>query len=144
MQCETEMIFEGPPVEAAPESVRRRPTPQSSFFKAVPEGLRSRSPLPPVRTPLQQAATWPASPVDPPAEMNEMEWTTSNVGRLEATRILHGIRVKRYLQPGGLHGPHSGTHGQTLRRRRQGWRQQWKFATHDYFRGLMLCISDGD
>ena len=38
-ECETDMNIEGPPVKAMPESVRRRPTPQSSHFKAAPQGV---------------------------------------------------------------------------------------------------------
>ena len=42
-------------------------------FKAVPEGMRSRAPPPPEATLLQQTATWPGPPTDPPAEVKEME-----------------------------------------------------------------------
>ena len=38
-ECETDMNIEGPLVKAMPESVRRRPTPQSSPFKAAPQGV---------------------------------------------------------------------------------------------------------
>ena len=71
--CETEMNLEGPSVKAVLESVRRRPTPQSSQYRAVPEGMRSRAPPPPEGTPLSQTATWPGPPADPPADVNEMD-----------------------------------------------------------------------
>ena len=64
-ECETKM---------KPESVRRGPTPQNSLFsKAVPECMRSKAPLPREGTLMQQTATWPDPPKDPPAEVEEME-----------------------------------------------------------------------
>ena len=62
------MNIEGPPVKAVPESITRRHKPQSSNYKAVPECLRSRALPPREWTPLQQTATWPGPPKDPPAE----------------------------------------------------------------------------
>ena len=51
LERETEMNIEGSPV-------RKRPTPQSSPLKAVPECMRSRAPPPQEGTPLRQTATF--------------------------------------------------------------------------------------
>ena len=42
-------------------------------YKAVPECLRSRAPPPSEGTLLQQTATWPGPPADPPTGVGEME-----------------------------------------------------------------------
>ena len=60
------MNIDGPPVKAVPEAVRNRSAPQRTLFKAAPESMRSRAPPPSKGTPLQQTATWPGPPVDPP------------------------------------------------------------------------------
>ena len=39
----------------------------------MPECVRNRASLPPEGTPLQQTATWPGPPKDPPVEVGEME-----------------------------------------------------------------------
>ena len=73
------MNIEGPPVKAVLESIRRRPTPQSSLYKAVPECMRSKAPA---GTPLQPWPTWLCLPAVPPAEVNaevnEMEVEDKN------------------------------------------------------------------
>ena len=67
------MNIEGSPAKAVPEAVRSRPTPQSELLKVVPESVRNRAPTPPEGTSLQQTATWPRPPKDPPVEVNEMD-----------------------------------------------------------------------
>ena len=67
LECETKMNIEGPPVQAVPEAVTRRPTPQSVLSKVVPECVRSRAP-PPEGTGCSVA--WPTKP---PTEVDEME-----------------------------------------------------------------------
>ena len=42
LECETVMNFEGPPVKAVPESVRRRPTRQRTLFKAAPRNYEKQ------------------------------------------------------------------------------------------------------
>ena len=54
-------------------SVKQRWISQGRPSKAVPEWARSRAPLPPEGTPLQQTGTWSSPPTDPPDEVDEME-----------------------------------------------------------------------
>ena len=137
LECETEMIIEGPSVQAVFQSVRRRPTPQSLPDKAVPEGMRGRAPPPPEVTLLQQTATWPGPPADLPAEVNEMvvedqlrqqdgieanpPWTASEAAPANRRRST-GIPV------------------QTVHRSQQGRKQQWKLTSHGYSWSWMLCV----
>ena len=74
VECETKMHTEGPPVKAVPESIRRRPTPQSTFYKAVPACMQSRVPPPIAGRPWQIRPTWPGSPKEPSAE-EVLPWT---------------------------------------------------------------------
>ena len=43
LECKTEIKIEEPPAKAVPESIRRKPTPQSSIVTTVPECMRSRA-----------------------------------------------------------------------------------------------------
>ena len=86
--------IEGPPVKAVPEPTRRRPTPQSSTFKAVPECMRCRAPPPPEGTPLQPRPTWPGPPKDP---RTGWRWNTPNLN-CNSMPITSGIRwIENYF-----------------------------------------------
>ena len=41
--------------------------------------MRSKAPPPPEGAPLEQSATWPVPPKDPPAEVDEMEVEDANL-----------------------------------------------------------------
>ena len=77
------MNIEGPPVKAVPESVRRRPSPQSSPFRAVPECFRSRAPPPPEGTLFQQTPTWPVEDANTPWTARERTVIAEMVRYLE-------------------------------------------------------------
>ena len=92
------MNVEGPLVKAVPEAVRRRYTSQESArFEAVPEWVRSRAPLPPEETSLQQIATWLGPPTDPQAEVEEMEVEDANPPWHARERMLI-VKMESYLQ----------------------------------------------
>ena len=100
--------MEGPPVKAAPEAIRIRPTLQSALFNTVLESARNRAPRLPELTPLQPTETWPGRlglPSYPPPELAEIEpqrWLQDTSQPVEERRLLEAMERQQKFTIGGL------------------------------------------